>query len=88
MSFEIILRKVAALTMSESDKLRFKIAHRGALEGYAEADWWRALDMDINFLENEYNKKTLQDIKRIFTAILKAIDVLREEIETLGKKAH
>ena len=78
----MILRKVVSLTSSEKEKLQYGIGERGSLEGYANADWWRELDMDINSLRNEYNKKSLQNIKRIFTAILKAIDVLRAKIET------
>lgn len=70
--------------MSESEKLKYGMEHRGALEGYADADWWRALSIDINSLDDGIEKETLQHIKRIFTAILKAIDILRKKILTLG----
>ena len=86
MDFEIILRKVASLQMNEIDKQKYGIKGRGALEGYADADWWRALDMDKNFLEDDTLKKALSDIKRILTGIMKAIDILQSEINALKSR--
>lgn len=38
--------------MSKNDKLKYGMEGRGALEGYADADWWRALGMDIQILRD------------------------------------
>lgn len=43
--------------MSENEKLKYGMEHRGALEGYADADWWRALSIDINSLDDGIEKE-------------------------------
>jgi len=79
----MILRKIATLQMSVSDKRKYGMEGRGALDGYAEADWWRTLNMDINFLKDDYLNDTISDFKRILTGIMKAVDILQSEIASL-----
>ncbi len=58
--------------MSENEKLKYGMEHRGALEGYADADWWRALSIDINSLDDGIEK----ELKRKLFSILKGYSQL------------
>ena len=78
----MILRMIATLKMSESDKRKYGIEGRGALDGYADADWWRALAIDLQFIEDELLVKAFSDIKRVLIGIMKALDVLQSEIKS------
>ena len=75
--YEDILRRVATLGMSKEEKMQRGDAGRGALDGYAEADFWRGF---LGFPpEDDFVDRT----KNIFIGLLKAINVLQLEIKEL-----
>ena len=72
MEYEQILRHVASLMFGEDPG-------RGALEGYADADWW-------DRFEHNQGDNVFEISGMVIKGILKGLDTIREKIEDLDMR--
>jgi len=69
MKYEMVLRYIARLIEGQDPG-------RGALDGYADADWWDAFVR--KFVEEDRNYEI-----NVIKGIMKGLDTIREKIERL-----